>query len=60
MQDNSGHYLLLSKLYLPKAKHCKGEYFPSEEVCDRLLKVIDETIARLRNSIDENNQNSCP
>lgn len=38
----------------------KGEYFPSKEESDRLCKIIDATIVRLRNSIDENYQTSCP
>jgi hypothetical protein len=38
----------------------KSEYFPSLEEGDRLCKIIDETIARLRNSVDGNDQNSCP
>src|SRR5688500_7128445 len=35
----------------------KGEYIPNDEECARLCKVIDETTTRLRDSIEENNQN---
>lgn len=38
----------------------KGEYFPSEEESERLCGVIDNTIERLRNSIENNIIPACP
>lgn len=38
----------------------KGEYIPSEEESDRLSSEIDNAIERLRNSMENNNEPTCP
>lgn len=37
----------------------KGEYFPSEEERERLCSAIDNTIERLRNSVENDNALAC-